>query len=94
MNPLLKTDSSIWYYIYVKVAPCNLRSTTYIGYLNFPGFRQTQFMLQLLFAVAALDLVSIFHLRKQEKFIKLIKTKFSLSFLKCTAIFNVMYWDF
>ena len=39
MNPLLKTDSSIWYYIYVKVAPCKLRSTTYIGYLNFTGFR-------------------------------------------------------
>ena len=39
MNPLLKTDSSIWYYIDVKVAPNELRSTTYIGYLNFTGFR-------------------------------------------------------
>ena len=39
MNPVLKTDSSIWYYIYVKVAPYELRSTTYIGYLNFTGFR-------------------------------------------------------
>ena len=39
MNPVLKTDSSIWYYIYVKVAPYELRSTTYIDYLNFTGFR-------------------------------------------------------
>ena len=91
MSPLLKTDSSIWYYIYGKVAPCELRSTTYIGYLNFTGFRQTQFMLQLLFAVVALDLLSIFHLQKQGKFTKFIKTKCSLSFLKYTAFLNVMY---
>ena len=91
MNPVLKTDSSIWYYIYVKVAPYELRSTTCIGCLNFTGFRQTQFMVQLLFAVVALGLVSIFLLQKQGNFINLIKTKFSLSFTKCTALFNVMY---
>ena len=39
MNPVLKTDNSIWYYIYVEVAPYELRSATYIGYLNFTGLR-------------------------------------------------------